>query len=333
MNAQPADIITERKYMIIIPVYNDWEAFVLLLKKLNENLTHTEGKFELLIVDDGSSISPSHFLTDVKGSGKIGKIYIIRLCRNMGHQRAIAIGLAYANDKKDFDAVIIMDADGEDNPEDVPRLVKELEKSKQPEIIFAARKKRSEGFLFRMLYSLYKTGYKALTSIELNFGNFSIIPKSILTRLVFVAELWNHYPASVLKAKIPFKKISTERKKRLKGKAQMDLISLIIHGLSALSVFGEIIGVRAFIAAILTIALSLIVITVIVAIKYLTNLAIPGWASYLVATFIVIMLQSSTLTLFFIFMILHSRNYSNFIPERDYNYFILEINSILLNQD
>lgn len=143
-----------------------------------------------------------------------------------------------------------------------------------------------------------------------------------MRRLVNVAELWNHYPASVLKAKMPFDTISTERRRRIKGKAKMNFVSLFIHGLSALSVFGEIIGVRALMVTAFMFFVSLLAVLIVVYIRTFTDLAIPGWASYLVATFTVIMLQASTLTLFFIFMILHSRNYSIIIPQRDYKYFI-----------
>jgi hypothetical protein len=251
----------------------------------------------------------------------------------MGHQQAIAVALAYLYDHREYQAVVVMDADGEDNPDDVPLLISEANASSFTRIIFAARKKRRERLLFRLFYALFKSIYKILTGIGLNFGNFSVIPRSITGRLVGVAELWNHYPASVLKARLPFSTIATERGSRFTGQSKMNFVSLIIHGLSALSVFGEVIGIRALIVTGLLALMSIVAILLVVWIKTFTSLAIPGWASYVVASFMVILLQSSTLTLFFIFIILHSRNYSYFIPRRDYKYFILNDEPVTIGNE
>jgi hypothetical protein len=221
-----------------------------------------------------------------------------------------------------------MDGDGEDDPEDVPRLIAEQNATAGKKIVFAARGKRSEGAIFRTFYYLYKKMHRLLTGIELNFGNFSIVPRRLLDRLVIVAELWNNYPASVLKARLPFGKITTVRKRRYKGTSQMNYVSLIMHGLSAISVYGEVLGIRALIAMLSVSFLSFLAIIAVVIIRLFTQLAIPGWASYLVVSFLVILLQSLTMILFFIFMILHSRNYTNFIPKRDYQFYIFCSESI-----
>jgi len=222
-----------------------------------------------------------------------------------------------------------MDGDGEDDPGDVLRLIAEQKAQAESKIIFAARGKRSEGMVFKTFYYLYKKMCSMMTGVAMNFGNFSIIPRDLLERLVIVAELWNNYPASVMKARLPYGTITTRRGRRYKGTSQMNLISLIIHGLSAISVFGEIIGVRALIAMLLVSILSLVSIITVVAIRLiLPEIAVPGWASYLVASFMVILLQSFTMTLFFIFMILHSRNYTSFLPKRDFQFYILHSTTI-----
>ena len=64
------------------------------------------------------------------------------LATNVGHQRAIAIALAYLHDRVAPGAVLVMDGDGEDAPEDVPRLVARLRGQETPKIVFAERRKR-----------------------------------------------------------------------------------------------------------------------------------------------------------------------------------------------
>ena len=77
-----------------------------------------------------------------------------------------------------------MDADGEDNPADVPRLVAELAAQGGRTIVFAQRIRRSEGFVFTFLYQLYRLAHRVLTGIPVQVGNFSIVPCALLDRLV-----------------------------------------------------------------------------------------------------------------------------------------------------
>lgn len=253
----------------------------------------------------------------------ISNIEILVLGRNLGHQRAITIALSHINDILDYDAVIIMDSDGEDSPSDIIRLIQAHEDSPQ-NIIFAKRNQRSENGLFMFFYQIYKYLFMLFTSHTINFGNFSLIPNCNLKRLVMTTDIWNHYPAGVIKSKIPFKTIDTTRSKRLSGKSKMVLPTLFLHGLSSISVFGETIGIRALIATSVIFIISMVTILIVIGIRLSTDLAIPGWASSLVSIFIVMVIQLLMLTFLFIFIVLQSRNISSFIPARDYKYFILE---------
>jgi len=319
----------KRHYVVIIPVYNDWESASILLGRLDSTLAAENISAEVLVVDDGSSQPGDSFMAAAPPLQAIRKVEVLRLNRNLGHQRAIAIALSYVSERQDYTAAVIMDGDGEDDPADVPRLISEGEVAGEGRIIFAARGKRSEGLIFRSFYYIYKKMYSLMTGVAISFGNFSMVPRQLLERLVVVAELWNNYPASVMKARLPYGTITTRRGCRYTGSSRMNLVSLIIHGLSAISVFGEIIGVRALIAMILLSILSFLSIVIVVAIRLiLPEIAVPGWASYLVASFLVILLQSFTMTLFFIFMILHSRNYTSFLPRRDFRFYILDSRTV-----
>jgi polyisoprenyl-phosphate glycosyltransferase len=305
------------KLIILMPVYEDWKALDLLLPLLDQQLTADGLRADILVVDDGSSefkflaLNPRCF-------NSIEAIDILALRRNVGHQRAIAVGLSYLEANQLSYPVVIMDSDGEDDPRDVPRLVKECSAHEDQKIIFAARTRRSESLLFKLFYHLYRLIHVLLTGVQVRVGNFSVIPAGVLRRLVAVSELWNHYAAAVYKAKLPVALIPAERSCRLEGSSRMNLIALVVHGLSAMAVFGDRIGVRLLI--VVSIGMSLVsgALITAVGIRLFTSLAIPGWATYVTGILLVILIQMLTVVLVFAFVILAGRDRVSIIPSRDY---------------
>lgn len=317
----------ENNIIILIPVFNDWQALSILLEKLDLYLQDTSIVIEVLVVDDASIVSPHKSFIDLNFKA-LRKIHFLELRRNLGHQRAIAVGLAFIETNFTSIAVVVMDGDGEDDPRDVIRLMHKCQEYGYTKLIFAQRTKRSENRKFRLFYWLYKNFYKVLTGQNIRVGNFSIIPHKILSRLVVVSELWNHYAVGVLKARVPYTEISCVRGVRLAGRPQMNFVSLVTHGLSAISVYGDVVGVRLLVTSIILIILTAIILLTVIAIKLFTTLAIPGWTSYIVALFSIILIQFVMLSLFFIFTILSGRNSYSFIPKRDYHYFVLSIQTV-----
>jgi glycosyltransferase involved in cell wall biosynthesis len=310
------------RLVVLMPLYNDWAALPPLLERLEGALARAGLTAEVVVVDDGSSVVPGPDECRAPGDAKaITSVTVLHLGRNVGHQRAIAIGLAYLHAHRPCDAVVVMDADGEDAPEDVTALV-EACRAGGDRLVFAQRAERSEGPMFRGLYRLYRFLFRLLTGAPISFGNFSVVPAHLLPRLVLLSELWNHYPSAVVKARIPFATFPVNRAQRLAGRSHMSLVSLILHGLGGISVHGDVIGVRALLGTLVAVLLCVIGIAIVVAIRFTTDLAIPGWASYVVGLLVAILLQTVSLSLVFIFMILNSRNYSTVIPRRDYGDYI-----------
>ena len=196
-----------KKYdlILVIPQLNDWESLEILLKRLKFLADNNPiENFLVLIIDDHSSNQENlnQFQTDKC------EIKIVRLLKNMGHQRAIAIGLCYAFDHTDSKWIGVMDADGEDKPEDLFFLYDSAKQENQS--IFAKRSKRSEGLAFRFFYSLYKAIFFLLTGKKISFGNFSIIKRTDLQALVVDSNLWNNYAIGFLKSKINFGTLKIE---------------------------------------------------------------------------------------------------------------------------
>jgi hypothetical protein len=111
------------------------------------------------------------------------------------------------------------------------------------------------------------------------------------------------------------------RGRRLAGRSRMNFVSLVVHGLSAISVFGEVVGVRLLVVLSLLMVLTALAACATVAIRLFTDWAVPGWATYATGLLVVALLQMVVLASAFMVLILGGRAGSSFLPVRDYHYF------------
>src|SRR5260370_30579391 len=166
MNGHP------ERLAIVIPVFNDWESVGTLLPALDGALSTRNLAAEVVLVDDCSETPVSG---EVRGLTfrHLQIVKLIRLRRNLGHQRAIAVGLLSVHESRTgLRAIVVMDGDGEGKPEDVPRLIDELERHDGKYVIFAARAKRLEHPAFQMMYHLYRLVHLMLTEVSVRVWNF-----------------------------------------------------------------------------------------------------------------------------------------------------------------
>ncbi len=290
--------------IILCPFFNDEASLAEFLPAL-ENLSAIDknNQLSILIVNDGSP--------NLKFQTKL-PYRVIHLHRNIGHQKAIAVGLAYAYRHLSFDQIITMDCDGEDKPEDIPRLLQTA--GTEHKIVVAKRVSRQEGKRFRFFYKVYKLLFFLLTGKKISFGNFMLLPKKEVDKLVFYNEIWSHLAGAILRSGIPYITISSHRGKRYGGSSKMDFTSLLLHGLGAIGVFIQIVAIRLLIFSLIMVAISLIAILIILFIKLFTTRAIPGWATTAVSSMLIILLQSFLLSLFTLFCYLLLRGQRQFIP-------------------
>jgi len=122
LNSEPQ---TDDPLLILIPVFNDWSVVSLLLPKIDAALKAADRTCEVLLVDDGSTI-PAEGALQFSSFSAIETVDVLELARNVGHQRAIAIGLTWVRDHRPARTVVVTDGDGEDNPDDIPRLLEKF---------------------------------------------------------------------------------------------------------------------------------------------------------------------------------------------------------------
>jgi hypothetical protein len=303
-----------KSIVILACLYDDWQSAAELFRTLGEELVRAQRSAELVLVDDGSlEPRPSGFLAGVAG---FSRIEIVTLNRNLGNQRAQAVG------------VIIMDSDGEDRPSDALQLIEAFEVQKAPRIVFAARTKRSEAFVFRAFYHVYRVLHSVLTGYRIRFGNFSVVPRALLGRLVVDPNLWLHFAATVVSSRIPYTSVPTQRGRRLHGHSKLNLTSLVIHGIAAISCYNEIVGVRLVFCSLGLGAVLTALIIAVIAIRLATPWAIPGWASFVVGLLLVLLVQVLLMVVAFAAIAISNRKAQFFLPVQQYKFLIRQIESV-----
>jgi len=226
------------KYIILIPVYNDWDSVFKLIGNIDSQINNEI--VDILIVNDASTENISN---EQKQYLKINSVKIINLIKNGGHRKAIATGLKYCQDNLKFDYIIPMDGDGEDRPEEIKEFFNLINQSEH-EVITATRVKRSEGFLFKFLYSVHKIFTKLITGKLIKFGNYSCLSKQAVSKLLSDGSIWLSFSGAVTKHFPLFSTVNSIRGKRYFGPSKMSILNLILHSLRISTVFKETIFVR-----------------------------------------------------------------------------------------
>jgi polyisoprenyl-phosphate glycosyltransferase len=304
---------------VVMPVYDDWTAAEIVCSLLDDVFsTRLDLEVAIILINDGSV--ERHNGMSACAMRSLRSISVLHLKRNIGHQRAIAIGLAFTYEKLDSEAFLIMDSDGEDRANDALRLIDKFLELNAASSVFAARRKRFEGSLFKLGYSLYRHLHWLLTGIKVEIGNFSVLSRVHLAGLTVSSELWSHYAAAVVRTRIPVTTIPADRGRRLAGRSKMNYVSLVSHGLSAISVFREFPAARLLVASAAAVIFFTVLLIATVCVRLFTNLAIPGWATQSAGILCILILQVVTISFAVAFLI--NRDQASFIPIRDYSYFV-----------
>jgi hypothetical protein len=272
-----------------MPVYEDLEASSRLFREL---ALAQPGRIYVVAVDDGSVRQPLP-ATAIARAGLPG--VVLKLRRNVGHQRAIAIGINYVADNLQPNRVVVMDSDGED----LPASLRELEAALAAPDVDAAvarRKGRVETLRFRTFYWFYKQLFSLLSGRSIDFGNYMMLKPNALSRLAAMQELWIHVAACVLTSKLRIASVPLDRGPRYAGQSKMNFVGLALHGFKALMVVAEDVLVRVGIACTAVAVLSVLGVFAAIVLK-IVGFATPGWFSVALGIMLLVFLQTGTLTL------------------------------------
>jgi glycosyltransferase involved in cell wall biosynthesis len=283
-------IAAKYKLIVVTPVYEDVEASSQLFKALKAEFNQ---EIFVVAVDDGSVKQPLK-IDSLKNANIEG--VILKLIRNVGHQKAIAIGLAYVSDKINTDqVVVVMDSDGEDLPSTIPALLAPL-KASEVDVVVAQRKSRVESLKFKLFYAIYKRFFSLMTGRAISFGNFMALKQNAVQRLVVMQELSIHVAGAVIASKLRTKTCAIHRGPRYAGHSKMNFVGLVLHGFKALMVFAEDVLVRVGIACGLIASISFVAAISAIVLKVI-GFATPGWFSVVLGILMLMLLQTGALAL------------------------------------
>ena len=308
--------IDEKKSIVIItPVFEDYKSAELLFKEISNEV----GDIAHIVAIDDGSVQNQMDISLLENASLQGTL--ISLNRNIGHQRAIAVGLSYVEKNFNNTIVVIMDSDGEDKPSSIKKLLDML-RSNEFDIVVARRKKRFVTSRFKLFYSFYKIIFWIFVGRKINFGNFIAIKPHALKRLVSMGELWLNLAGCVLTSKLRVNALNVDRGKRYYGRSKMNFVSLALHGFRALMVFAEDVLVRVGILCALVATFTLVGGVIAIILKTI-GFATPGWFSVALGILLIVFLQTGAIAL--ITLMMTGVIKSGSVLPLDFNEFILEI--------
>jgi hypothetical protein len=301
---------------ILMPCLNDADTAAELVVESASQLQAAGFESSFLVVDDGSQPPLLEGLSkQLAGAGlRDGAVRVLELKRNLGHQRAIACGLCQLSAEPAVSrVVVVMDSDGEDRPEDVPRLLNAVVAAgPRPAVAFAERTRRTEGFVFWLGYMAYLSLHRLLVGHAPRIGNFSALPASLLEGIVTDPDLWSHYAATQWKSRLKKVLVPLARGKRRRGSSHLGLGGLVLHGLSAISCYRETLALRLLIGCAVLLAGAVA--------AFVASLAAPTWEQAVLAAGLAVgvMLSLSLLAFGQCFLVMQSRHQSTVLPIKDY---------------
>ena len=229
-----------KKYVILIPIYNDRESLTKLIENINSEIKGVNSEISVVVVNDASS---AQIIDEYQNTENIKSIEIINMKENRGHARCIASGLKYIFEKKEFDFVIPMDGDGEDRPEEIKEFIQLADQSEDKSIV-GERIKRSEGLFFQLCYLFHKFLTLSFTGQSIKFGNFTCLSRTTVEKMLKEKASWNSFSGSLKKIEIDLLSIPSVRGTRYFGPSKMSFINLLKHSLSIISVFRKTVLIR-----------------------------------------------------------------------------------------
>jgi glycosyltransferase involved in cell wall biosynthesis len=163
---------------IIIPAYNEEKSLPALFDRLESMVDNNRGyDFEFLFINDGSKDNTLSILQQAVEENS--RISYINFSRNFGKEIAVAAGIDHA----DGDAVVIMDADGQEPPELIPEMIKWWEEGYDD--VYARRDKRRGSFFKKFTSKLYYRTLQSMTRIpiQLDTGDFRLFSRRCILAL------------------------------------------------------------------------------------------------------------------------------------------------------
>jgi len=167
---------------IVAPVYNEEHGIVDFIHAVTSVMRGQQADWELVLVNDGSTDRTLELVKQAKD--EVPQIEWVDLSRNFGHQAAVTAAIAHARG----DAVVVMDADMQDPPSLIPRLIDSWKSGNQ--VVFARRTQRAETGLRRLGFEAFHKLFRYAIDFPIpsNVGVFSLLDRTAIDEIKKLPE-------------------------------------------------------------------------------------------------------------------------------------------------
>jgi len=265
-------------YSIIAPIYNELENLPVLYQRICEVMDQTNEKWELLLIDDGSTDGSTGIIRDL--AMKDNKIRPVIFARNFGHQIAVTAGLDYSRGK----AVTIIDSDLQDPPEVILELI---EKWKQGyEVVYAVRSEREGETWFKTFTAslFYRIIYRITdVKIPMDTGDFRLMDRKVVDVMNKMRE--HHRFLRGMSAWVGFKQVGVEYKRaaRMAGSTKYPFKKMLKLALTAITGFSYVPLQLATYLGFISAGIAIITIPIVAILRFAGSQSFFGQASTLIA--------------------------------------------------
>ena len=262
---------------VVIPVFNEEENLESLYRRLSRVLKALFKDYEIIFVDDGSTDKSLEIMRKLRKTN--GRVKIISFSRNFGHQIAITAGIDYASGR----AVIVMDADLQDPPEVIPRLVEKWREGY--DTVYAIRESRKDPILKRTIAFIFYRLFKRMSDVDIpvDAGDFRLMSRRVVDILKIMPERNRYLRGLASWVGFSQAKIRYTRDERYAGKRKYTLwqsAKLALDGITSFSHF----PLRLVIHLGLVVSLvGFLYTTKIIIDTLLFGRTVPGWTTLMAA--------------------------------------------------
>jgi polyisoprenyl-phosphate glycosyltransferase len=257
---------------IVLPVFNEEGILTELHLKLSKIISQRPERFEIIFINDGSVDKSLAVLLDIRKQDN--SVCILDFARNFGHQVALNAGLREAKG----DAVILMDSDLEDSPNDILKFLEQWDLGY--EVVYAIRKNRKVFWLKQFFFKLFHKFNKRVSTIKMEeTGIFSLIDRAVVNEMISINEHNPYLPG--LRSWVGFKQIGIEldRGGRYDSSPRVSIPQLYKLAFDSFTSFsGNLLSVPIIIGAVFFF-ISILALIVIVILKMFYDVGPWGWAS------------------------------------------------------
>lgn len=269
----------EKKISVVVPMYNEEEVARVCHERLKKTFSGLSYDYELIFVNDGSRDGTLGILKEIAKEDAYTKV--VSFSRNFGHQNAVSAGVDYAIG----DAVVLIDADLQDPPELIPKMISAWEAGW--EVVYATRKARKgESAFKRATAKLFYRILNALSDTEIprDTGDFRLMDKKVVEALKQMPEQ-NRFIRGMV-SWVGFKQlpIAYERDERLAGETKYPFKKMkkfAIDGITGFSL--KPLKLMGYLGAFAVLLAAVILIYSVVQRWLFPAHVIRGWASVMVA--------------------------------------------------